>query len=534
MELMSVFSLKSFSGGVADLTAYQLDTPTIGDVSDDEVYERDYIEVTIDNYDKEAEYEANSELITKIRYKSDNVVKVYFGSVDEDTNLDFKIRSLKVGYLVSEWSDTISIKVKDRPEESDDAIINDAFEDNLDDSDSADVTNDKVTITADGGYYKENVTEQGDDEEDWSSYQSYCEIELKKMNILDDDTTKDELVVTDDITEINKCYITNDDYPDGLLIDVGDVEKEGGDDGSGVGVLDILDDDSCIDCFMFDDDLTSLGDNDGVIDGTEQYDDGQFDKCLSLDGSSAVKVDGANKPDFPFSVSLWVKDNDSDDGAVIYDFAGAKLTHYTGDNGLKIWDKSKVSATSGEHISNDDFIHIVVIHTGDDNKELYINKNEIDLSDGDDANNYEYNHLLIGARGDGDSVKDGYFKGYIDQVRIFNGALSKDEIDKTYKEQYTKYKADISSNELENPPKTAYFEESSFTLSTALTKDTNPTDDDFVDEEMDSFKIDTDTDIKEVTFKKVSDYSGNKFQRKFTGDEEANVTYIKSNMWKDS
>ena len=51
---------------------------------------------------------------------------------------------------------------------------------------------------------------------------------------------------------------------------------------------------------------------------------------------------------------------------------------------------------------------------------------------------------------------------------------------------------------------------------------------------MDSFKINTDTDLKEVTFKKVSDYSGNKFQRKFKGDEGANVTYIKSNMWKDS
>ena len=51
---------------------------------------------------------------------------------------------------------------------------------------------------------------------------------------------------------------------------------------------------------------------------------------------------------------------------------------------------------------------------------------------------------------------------------------------------------------------------------------------------MESFKIDTDTDLKEVTFKKVSDYSGNKFQRKFSGDEGANVTYIKSNMWKDS
>ena len=57
-------------------------------------------------------------------------------------------------------------------------------------------------------------------------------------------------------------------------------------------------------------------------------------------------------------------------------------------------------------------------------------------------------------------------------------------------------------------------------------------DDDFVDEEMDSFKIDTDADIKEVTFKKVSDYSGNKFQRKFSGDEGAILTYLRSDMWK--
>ena len=113
--------------------------------------------------------------------------------------------------------------------------------------------------------------------------------------------------------------------------------------------------------------------------------------------------------------------------------------------------------------------------------------------------------------------------------------MSDDEIDTIYREQVTKYKADISSNNLENPPTSAYFEEETVIIKTALTLDDDPIDpDDFVTEEVESWVINTDTDIKEVTFKKVSDYTGNKFQRKFTGDENANITYLKSNMWKDS
>ena len=524
---MSVFSLKSFSGGVADLTAYQLDTPTIGDVSDDEVYERDYIEVTIDNYDKEAEYEANSELITKIRYKSDNVVKVYFGSVDDDTDLDFKIRSLKVGYLASEWSDTISVKVKDRPEESDDAIINDAFSDNLDDSDSADVTNDKVTITADGGYYKEVVTEQGDDEKDWSSYQSYCELELKKMNVLDDDTTKDELVVTDDITDIGHCYITNDDYPDGVLIDVGDVDKEDGT----VNELDVLGDGSCIATYNLDGDATDLSGNyDGTLGGDPSFIDGIFDKAISFDGDDDYLQfpDDLFQENTPFSLTCWYKAPDVSVSIRSIEIRkDCKIEIFTNDNVFHLSD------TDGSENVSDDTWYFLYFYGDTDGAKLKIYDTDNNLIETITTSD----NLLTGGDFDHDWLgrnDTDYYQSSIDQLRVFNKELSDDEVNTVYNEQIATYKADISSNELENPPKTAYFEEPSFTLSTALTKDTSPTDEDFVDEEMESFKIDTDTDLKEVTFKKVSDYSGNKFQRKFSGDEGANVTYIKSNMWKDS
>jgi hypothetical protein len=543
MELMSVFSLKSFKGGVADLTAYQLDTPIIGDMSDDEVYERDYIEVTIDNYDKEAEYEANSELITKIRYKSDNVVKVYFGSVDDDTNLDFKIRSLKVGYLASEWSDTLSVTVKDRPEESDDAIINDAFEDNLDDSDSADVTNDKVTITADGGYYKEVVTEQGDDETDWSSYQSYCEIELDKMTIIDDDTTKDELVVKEDIRDITKCYITNDDYPDGLLIDVGDVDRIEG----SINDLDILGDDSGLYCYNLEDN-TELGGADGVIcdkDGNEVdgvFDNGKYNKGLVLnnDNSAYFKTGFDSLDDSDLTISFWYKYDDSDDNSCIFTstresddkrmiamFVNTSSTDNTGfavyvDDDLK----TKIEGNLADKLKDKNWHHLVFTSNGN----IYIDNN-LEFENQYDYDATELNSCFyFGCQEDETHLS----KGMIDQIRFLSKNTDDNEVDTLYNETLDYFKADISSNNLENPPKTAYFEEASFTLSTALTKDTNPTDDDFVDEEVESFKIDTDTDLKEVTFKKVSDYSGNKFQRKFSGDENANVTYIKSNMWKDS
>ena len=228
-------------------------------------------------------------------------------------------------------------------------------------------------------------------------------------------------------------WVTSSKDDNELEVRVSDVYSEN--EGSYVDELDILGDGSCIAGYKLDDSADDIGDNhNGVWDGNEQYNDGRWNKSAYFDESSVIKVDSLDKPDFPFTISLWVKNDDCSDGAVIYDFKGAKLAHYTGDTGLKIWDKNKVSADSGQHISNNAFYHIVVIHYGDENTELYVNLVKIDLSYKSDANNYEYNHLLIGARGDGDNVKDGYFKGYIDQFRVFNKALSYDEIKKIFVE----------------------------------------------------------------------------------------------------
>jgi len=539
---------------------FMCEIPELSNQSADEINEGDYIEIDIDNYDENAEYLVDNELVTKFVYKSDKTFKVYFGNVDEDTDTTFRVRAIKTGYISSSWSDEISITVKDKPEEEDDAIINDAFADNKDTSSDCDVTNDKVVFTKDGGEYKEVITEQGDDEEDWSSYQTIAKIELEKMNIYDDDTDTDTLAVKNKkIKDVSKCYITNDDYPDGVEIDIGDVEDESNEDTTNT--LDIFGDDSCIACYNFDGDATDLSGNyDGTTHGDISYVDGFFDKGIRIDDEDEkqyVSVDEITDIKDAFTYSCWVTNPDDYDDEDYYAYVVANenhdrlyglVIHYNdsdNDNNNKIecqldGDNQLLSIPDDKTIEKEDklfFVYSWDKSKNDGKPSVYI-KNE--------TQDYEYTLVFddLATTDDLDkgfdviaginSTYDNRIAIVIDQVRIFNKVVSDDEIDILYNEQITKYKADISSNDLDNAPENAYFIEENITIKTALTKDNDPTDDDFNDEDLDTWKIDTDNDYKENSYKKVSDYSGNKFQRKITGDKNANITYLKSNMWKDS
>jgi len=505
---------------------FMCEIPELSNQSADEINEGDYIEIDIDNYDENAEYLVDNELVTKFVYKSDKTFKVYFGNVDEDTDTTFRVRAIKTGYISSSWSDEISITVKDKPEEEDDAIINDAFADNEDSSSDCDVTNDKGVFTEDGGEYKEVITEQGDDEEDWSSYQTIARIELEKMDIIDNDTDTDTLAVTDEkIKDVSKCYIINDDYPDGVEIDIGDVDDESG---NTTDTLDIFDDDSCIACYNFDGDATDLS---GNYDGTAtniDYVDGKFDKGAKFNGSSSYIQfpDNTFTSGKDFAITFWIKCED-----VSASHRHVTLRH---NHNIELFiQDSKISLgdTGTKTLEDDTWYFCAFSATADGTTgKIYDADGELEtITTNDDVRGSgSFDHDWLG-RND-----DSYYEGTIDQVRIFNRTLSDDEIDKLYNEEKSKYKADISSNDLDNAPTSAYFIEENITIKTALTKDNDPTDDDFNDEDLDTWKIDTDNDYKENSYKKVSDYSGNKFQRKITGDKNANVTYLKSNMWKDN
>jgi len=131
---------------------FMCEIPELSNQSADEVNERDYIEIDIDNYDENAEYLVDNELVTKFVYKSDKTFKVYFGNVDEDTDTTFRVRAIKTGYISSSWSNEISITIKDKPEEEDDAIINDAFTDN------ENTSNDLDNAPTSAYFIEENIT----------------------------------------------------------------------------------------------------------------------------------------------------------------------------------------------------------------------------------------------------------------------------------------------------------------------------------------------------------------------------------------
>ena len=527
---------------------FMCEIPELSNQSADEINEGDYIEIDIDNYDENAEYLVDNELVTKFVYKSDKTFKVYFGSVDEDTDTTFKVRAIKTGYISSSWSKEISITIKDKPEEEDDAIINDAFADNEDSSSDCDVTNDKVIFTEDGGGYKEVITEQGDDEEDWSSYQTIVKIDLEKMNIIDDDTDKDTLAVKNEkIKDVAKCYIVNDDYPDGVEIDIRDVDEDKGT----LNVLDILNDDSCKITWRLNGDATDLsGDYDGTEENDLSYsDDSPWDDTKSgfFDGSGNdsggyISTDFKIGDQEAYSWSAWFKtENDDEDICVVGSCNSNNDSEYRR-LGIRFVDGGKFYITQSDNSNEDQVVtdnqnvadnkwHHAVVTANKKTHKLYIDNNKIGEWDLDvaagTASDYSYS---VGRNGEHSGK---YFDGLIAQVRFFNKEVTDDEVDKLYNEFEKKYKADISSNDLDNAPTSAYFIEENVTIKTALTKDDDPTDDDFNDEKLDTWKIDTDNDYKENSYKKISDYSGNKFQRKITGDKNANITYLKSNMWKD-
>jgi hypothetical protein len=521
------------------------ETPKIEFVDDNvsSVKEGNYVEVRILNFNENVTYISDNTLISKLEHKEDNIFKIYFGFVTEDTDTTITLRSFKLGSIDSKFSNKLDITVKNKEEEEDDAIINDAFADNKDSSTDVDVTNDKIVFTEDNGEYKEVITEQGDDEKDWSSYQTIARIELEKMDIIKDDTDKDTLAVSNEkIKDVSKCYITNDDYPDGVEIDVGDVDEEEED---STGILDVFDDDSCIACYTFDNnDLSDLSGNYDLVkysddDEDPSYEDAVFGRGIVKHRTRLTWDDLTDKlkdnnKEWSWSGWCYFDSNDTPDNAwrPFDTYRNTKgyvniepdFTDFNVD-GQSFGDMS-------DTLETDKWFHIVLIYSdwvsNSHDVTLYIDNNKIGTVS---CSGVDSNSDHSGMLGYHDSNSN-YLTSKGDQIRVFNKALSDDEVDTLYDEKYQEYKADISSNNLDNTPTSAYFIEENITIKTALTED-DPTNDDFVTEDLDTWKIDDDNKYRENTYKKVSDYTGTKFQRKITGDKNANITYLKSNMWKD-
>jgi len=231
--------------------------------------------------------------------------------------------------------------------------------------------------------------------------------------------------------------------------------------GAMVDATDPFGDDSQVACYQLNGDATDLNGNyDG--DATDvTYENGKFGDCGVFTGGNnntqiltGYDIDETSV----FTVSVWVKlDDDATefkDWCGIFDGnsnQGRLLTYIVADEHNRHY--KKIGFTTGEdnHISEIlsqeinlyEWHHCVFFYGGINEKMSLIvdNGNEVASTVGSDN---KISEITIGRRTDGQSQG---WKGKIDQFRIFNRELTKDEVKKLYVEDYNYiYKKHLRTN----------------------------------------------------------------------------------------
>jgi hypothetical protein len=186
---------------------------------------------------------------------------------------------------------------------------------------------------------------------------------------------------------------------------------------------------------------------------------GKLGQGLSFDGVDDYIDAGASsslKPSFPFSVSFWVKRAASGDaarittgdtgGSGVYSgymvYAQSDLSVQIGDNGADCAPGSRytmVSSTAPVGIGG--WYHVVVVFSGVHSFSAFVNGASVALSySGGSANSMVYGAgsrlRMNSSYACGTTIRE---KGSIDEVRIYNRALSATEITQLYKQGASKF-----------------------------------------------------------------------------------------------
>jgi hypothetical protein len=212
--------------------------------------------------------------------------------------------------------------------------------------------------------------------------------------------------------------------------------------------LQVLGDSSCVATYRFENDETDLS---GNYDGTGtaiQYAAGRYGQAASFNGSSSY-ISGlptlTNPSGSSFSVSLWVNTNSTDKnifGGVVdepaeYDSifrirvnsSGQAFTDYRPSQEAVI---STVEINGSTSISDGNWHHIVSIVT-DSQIKLYVDGSEASNSPKSITGTTNVTNAVIGALNNRGTIQD-YLNGSIDQVRVFNKAISAAEVTTLYNE----------------------------------------------------------------------------------------------------
>ena len=199
--------------------------------------------------------------------------------------------------------------------------------------------------------------------------------------------------------------------------------------------------------------LTSVLEANGKYNGTATnivYTDGKFGKCASFDGvSSKITLPTNFINNYPFSFSGWIKSTKAlDGGQYIFNIMlpGQSNARFSiaYSNNIDATKAILIAQGGQNHIKGSinisDLNHIVVIANSINNYVLYLNGVQITLTNL--GGSYMGSQWNLGSNLIGDDSRGYFFGGQIDNVRIFNRALTASEVQDLYREtKRVKYKA---------------------------------------------------------------------------------------------
>jgi Concanavalin A-like lectin/glucanases superfamily/HYR domain len=190
-------------------------------------------------------------------------------------------------------------------------------------------------------------------------------------------------------------------------------------------------------------DITPSPDN-GTLNGTANFASGEVLQAFSLDGTTAyVSAPDAPKINFgtgDFSIDAWIKTSNANGVQVIVDkrvgnnvttFTGYSLFTFNGNLGAQLADGTALNFVSVTNVADGAFHHVAVtvVRNSATGGNLYVDGVSVLTFDptvrpGSLTNNAE---LRIG-RNSPNTILDTFFNGLIDEVELFNRALSAAEV----------------------------------------------------------------------------------------------------------
>lgn len=186
--------------------------------------------------------------------------------------------------------------------------------------------------------------------------------------------------------------------------------------------------------------------------GATVNNNGKIGKCYYFNGTSARISFPATTISYPISICAWIKGETITDSNTEYIFSyntatggtdGHNIGFGTYSGKLSIWHGGAVNQY-GTALTNNVWYHVAAVVTSSGYK-LYLNGQEV-LSGTGTQNNKSSQFITLGARsnaaGGGSAGAAYYFKGYINDARVYNHALSPKEVEEIAKGLVLHYKLD--------------------------------------------------------------------------------------------